>query len=237
MRTPLLSALAAGLLLLGGCKESLSDKAFNERVRSYLLSHPEVLREMAQALDEKEAQEAVKQASAALKDSRRALEHDSRDFVANPDGKLTVVQFFDYNCAYCKLAAPEVLALIKAHPDVRFVFKELPIIGGEASQRASRIALAVKEKGGDYLGLYHDFIAARPLDNAGIERITAARGLDAKALEAVAEQTGVDKHIADDKALAQKIGLQGTPTFIIGDEIIEGADVARLKAAIEKAKA
>ena len=234
MSRAFLIAGMTGLLLLGGCNESLSDRAFGQRVRAYLLEHPEVLREMAQALDEKESKAALAERGAALDKQRAKLERDKRDFVANPGGKITVTQFYDYNCSYCKLAAPDVSALIAERKDVRFVFKELPIIGGPASQRGSRIALALKEQGGDYLGLYHDFFAARPLDNAAIDRITAARGLDARALEAFAEKAKIDQHLIDNRDLAMSLGIQGTPTFIVGDEIIEGAQTSQLRAAIDK---
>lgn len=237
MRKVFTLAAVAGLMLLGGCQqESLSDRAFGEKVRRYLVENPEVLREMAEALDKKEAEAALSQKATALKKHRGALERDSRDYVANPGGKITVVQFFDYNCSYCKVAAPDVFTLIDQNPDVRFVFKEFPIIGGAPSERAARIMLAVQQQKGDYLGLHKDFIAARPLDNAAIDRITAAHGLNAASLEKVAEREHVDRHLSQIKALAQELGMQGTPTFIVGDEVIEGANTPALKAAIEKAK-
>jgi protein-disulfide isomerase len=225
----------AALALLGGCKESVSEKAFGAKVRTYLLEHPEVLRETAEALDKKEAMASADKLGREIRINRAALERDRRDLVANPNGKITVVQFFDYNCSWCKASAPEVQALIKSRPDVRFVFKDWPVVGGAASEHAARVAYGLRTGKGDGLALYHDFIAARPLDGTAVERITAAKGLDAAALETAGEHAGAAKYLSDTKALAQRLGLSGTPTFIIGDHVIEGADSTKLKAAIDAA--
>jgi protein-disulfide isomerase len=232
---PLALALSV-LTLLGGCKESVSDKAFGAKVRAYLLEHPEVLRETAEALDKKEALASADKLGQAIRINRTALERDRRDLVANPNGKITVVQFFDYNCTWCKASAPEVLAMIESRPDVRFVFKDWPVVGGADSERAARVAFGLRagEKG-DGLALYREFIAAKPLDGGAVTRITAANGLDAIKLETDAEHAGAEKYLSDTKALAQRLGLQGTPTFIIGDKVIEGADSTKLKAAIDAA--
>lgn len=232
---PLILALA-GIALLSACKESPSDAAFGARVHAYLLKHPETLREMADALDKKDAAQASQKQALALRDNRSAIEHDPRDFVAHPAGKITVVQFFDYNCTYCKVAAPQVLDIIAKNPDVRFVFKELPVIGGPPSMRAARIALAVQKQKGDYLSLYGDFIAAHPLDDATANSILVAHGLNPEALEAEATSSGVDQHLAETKTMAQTLGIDGTPAFVIGDRIISGANIPALKEAIEKAR-
>ena len=134
---PLALTLAAALAITG-CQKT-EDAAFGAKVRSYLLAHPELLKEMATKL---EAQEQLKQQTAskdAVQKFRQRLERDPRDLVANPGGSITVVEFFDYNCGYCKLAAPEVVKLIKSNPDVRFVFKEFAF-QTENSIAASRMA-------------------------------------------------------------------------------------------------
>lgn len=232
---PLVLSLSA-LLLVGACKESLSDKRFGSKVRAYLLAHPEVLRETAEALDKKDADDGVAKMTAAINANRAALERDSRDLVVNPGGKITVVQFFDYNCTWCKASAPEVLALMKARPDVRFVFKDWPVVGGAASDHAARVAFGLRAQKGDGIGLYTDFISARPLDADAVERITTSKGLNASALETAANDRGAEKYISDTKALAEKLRLSGTPAFIVGDHVIEGADTQRLKSLIDATK-
>ncbi|CAN5131766.1 DsbA family protein [soil metagenome] len=237
MRAPAVLLALTAAFLLSACKESPSDKVFGAKVRAYLLAHPEVLRETAMALDKQDADQAAQKSLAAIKANRRALENDPRDFVAHPNGKITVVQFFDYNCGYCKSIAPDFLTLIDENPDVRFVFKELPIVGGPMSERAARMALTVSADKGDYLGLYRTLIETPRVDNAAIDRVLVQRGLDPMALETRAAALKVDAHIEDVKALAQELGLQGTPAFIIGDSFVGGAHIGEIKAAIAKAKA
>ena len=153
MLSPARAVLALSAALALSACDKPQDAAFGERVRAYLLEHPEVLEEVAMKLNEKKQAEAIKASTAAIDKHRAALERDPRDFVANPNGKYTVVEFYDYRCSYCKVVAPEVTKLIRENPDVRFVFKELPIFG-EVSDSAARLALTqpVKARGLDVYG-------------------------------------------------------------------------------------
>ncbi len=115
------------LSLAPATRSSAKDDAFGDRVKAYILSHPEVIQqaiEKLQARADLDEAAAEAKAKAALPAVRAALERDPRDFVANPDGKVTVTEFYDYRCPHCVNAAPKVLALIAAHPDLRVVFKE-----------------------------------------------------------------------------------------------------------------
>lgn len=233
---PSLTALlaASALLALAGCQKA-DDAAFGQRVRSYLLAHPEVLEEMIHKLDEKKQAQADAAVKAAIGKYRAQLERDPRDFVANPGGKYTVVEFFDYRCSYCKLAAPEVLKLIAANPDVRFVFKELPIFGGP-STAAAKVALTPGGKAKS-LALYRDFMADKALDEAAIDRHLSAAGIDPAAARAQGEDPAIQDQLKDVADLAAALDIKGTPAFLIGDRMIPGADMAALKAAIQQAKA
>src|SRR5580698_1841724 len=133
--------LIACAVALAACDRS--DKAFDDRVHAYLVKHPEVIQEAADALQKKQQIRAAAMTEAAIGQSRQALERDPRDFVANPNGKITVTEFYDYRCPHCINAAPAVLKMIKTQPDVRFVFKEFPIFG-DVSEHAALGALAVK---------------------------------------------------------------------------------------------
>ncbi|MDQ2860144.1 MAG: DsbA family protein [Pseudomonadota bacterium] len=226
---------AAAVGACGGAGANNSDDAFGAKVRAYLLAHPEVVQEAAQRLQVKaDADEAAQEqkARADLPLLRGQIERDPRDFVANPAGKITVTEFYDYRCPHCANAAPKVLALIAADPDVRFVFKEMPIFGA-TSQRAARAALAVKKAGGDYLGVYRTLMATHPLDDIAIDRIALAKG--AKAAD-IAVNRAADAQLADTTALFTKLSLGGTPAFIVGDEIVYGEDMEALANAIAKAK-
>ncbi len=169
MRLKSLALLALAGLMVAGCSRA-QDAGFGEKVHAYLMAHPEVIREAVQKLQENEQAAADLKAKVSLNRYRQALEHDPRDFVANPNGKITVTEFYDYRCPHCINAAPAVLAIIKANPDVRFVFKEMPIFG-DVSEQASRAAIAVKKAGGDYVGFYRTAMSTRGLDPAGISRI------------------------------------------------------------------
>jgi protein-disulfide isomerase len=230
-RAPLLVLAAA--LALASCGDS-SDEAFGKRVRAYLLAHPEVLEETVQKLHEKQQVEQAKAAVDSVDKHRSQLERDPRDAVFNPNGKVTVVEFFDYNCGYCKMAAPQVVQLIKDHPDIRFVFKEFPIFGA-VSDNAARIALTpqVKAKG---LEIYAAWMAEKHLDDAAIDRTLAAAGLDPAATRKAAEDPAIQRQIMDVRALATALKIEGTPAFIVGDTLVPGADLNALQAAISVAR-
>jgi protein-disulfide isomerase len=227
-------AAVAAALALSGCQKA-DDAAFGQRVRSYLLAHPEVIREAAIKLAEHDRIAAQKASGEATDRFRAQLERDPRDFVANPNGKITVVEFFDYRCGYCKLAAPEVVKLIKDNPDVRFVFKEFPIFG-TVSDSAAKVALTAgaKAKG---LELYGELMGEKALDEAALDRHLIKAGLDPAAVRRAAATPEISRQILDTRALANALKIEGTPAFIIGDTLIPGADMAALRVAITQAKA
>ena len=226
----LVIALAAALLT--GCQDKAADDAtFGQRVRAYLLAHPEVLQESARRLDAKLAEDELateRQGAERLPRLRAAVERDPADFVAHPGGVVTVTEFYDYRCPHCVNAAPRVVALIRDHPQVRFVFKEMPIFG-PVSEHAARAALAVKAASGDYLGLYSAFMATRGLDDATIDALAHQKG--------VIVIPAANTHLAATTALFTQLGLGGTPAFIIGDKIVYGEDMDAVEAAVARAEA
>jgi protein-disulfide isomerase len=227
-----LALLAA--LALAGCQKS-DDDAFGKRVHAYLLAHPEVIREAVDKLHQNEQAAAAKASLRAIEKFRGQLERDPRDFVANPNGALTVVEFFDYRCGYCKLAAPQVVQLIKDNPDVRFVFKEFPIFG-EVSDTAAKVALTPQGKAKG-LELYQAWMAEKALDDAALDRHLKAAGLDPAAVRKAAEDPAIERQILDTHTLATALRIEGTPAFIIGDAMVPGADLTAVRAAIAEAKA
>ena len=165
---------------------------------------------------------------------RAALERDPRDFVINPNGKVTVVEFFDYRCGFCKMAEPELAKLIQANPDVRFVFKEFVIFGAQ-SEAAARAAIGARAQG-KYYDLHQRFMAEKALDAAALPRLMLASGVDVDKAKAAGAQDQVTRQLADVHTLAQQLGVEGTPAFFIGDTMIPGADMEAVKAAIAQAK-
>ncbi|HEX6866915.1 MAG TPA: DsbA family protein [Caulobacteraceae bacterium] len=231
----LLQAVAAlAVLTLVACGEPKADEAFGKKVRAYLLEHPEVLQEAYERLQVKQQEQALLAASKAIEANKKALENDPRDFVANPSGKITVVEFFDYNCGYCKLIAPEVLALARANPDVRFVFKDMTIFG-EASEYAAAGAHLTKT-GGKYLDVHRAFMAEKPLEDDDVARILTLHGVSPAAARQRQQSAEQRKYLEDQHQLAAALGIQGTPAFVVGDVMIPGADPLALKQAIAAVK-
>ena len=232
---PILSALAAtaAALALSGCQKA-DDNAFGERVHAYLLAHPEVIREAAVKLQQNEQAAAAKASTQAIAKYRAQLERDPRDIVINPNGKVTLVEFFDYRCGYCKMAAPEVVKLIEENPDIRFVFKQFPIFG-EVSDTAAKVALtpAAKAKG---LELYKAWMGEKALDDTILDRDLTAAGLDPAQLRKASTDPAITRQILDTRALATSLKIEGTPAFIVGDTLVPGADIPALKTAISIAK-
>ena len=192
-------------------------------VRDYLLKHPEVLKDALDALQKQEETKQAEQAKQGIKANADALLRSPLDFVAgNPNGKVTVVEFFDYNCPYCKRAHHDVAALIDNEKDVRIVFKEFPILG-EASTFASRAAIAAKKQG-KYLELYNALLSVDGrVDAARVMSLAQTAGLDIERLRKDMQAPDIDDSIKLSHGLAEKLGISGTPTFIIGDQMYPGA--------------
>ena len=230
-----LALAVSGSLMVAGCSRAAEDPAFGAKVRAYLLAHPEVIEEAAQKLQEnKDAQSAAK-AKVALKSDRQSLERDPRDFVANPGGRITVTEFYDYRCPHCINAAPAVMKIIHDNPDVRFVFKELPIFGA-ISEHAAREAIAIKAAGGDYLGFYQKVMTTHGLDDGMIDQIAKGYGVDPAKAQQGPFRTAADAQLADAHKLASDLDVEGTPTFIVGDTLVPGEDMDAVKDAIAKAR-
>jgi protein-disulfide isomerase len=238
---PILAALAVCAIALAACSKApgptADDDAFGTQVHAYLLKHPEVIEEASAKLNEERRQAAMAQTGEILKTKKAALERDPQDYVANPDGKVTVVEFFDYRCPYCKAALPDLQSLIRDNKDVRFVFKEFPILPDSdgkigVSLRAARAAMAAIPAG-KYQQVHDQLMTEKPLDDAGIDKVMKANGLDpAKAVVA----TGYDEHLNQVRDLATAINAQGTPAFVVGNTLIEGNRMDQLAAAIAQAR-
>jgi len=234
---PGLLAVALIALPSAGCSAdtakpaSAEDKAFGDKVRAYILAHPEVLEEAIAKLQETRTAAADKANAVALAANRQKVERDPRDFVVgNPEGKITVVEYFDYRCPYCKMALPEIDKLVAENKDLRFVFKEFPILS-PVSERAARAALGAKIQG-KYLPVHNALMAEKNLDDAAIERILKANGVDVAKAKADGAAKEADAQLHEINALAKSTGVTGTPAFVIGDTLISGADMDAVKAAI-----
>jgi len=195
-------------------------------VKDYLIKHPEVLQE---ALAEAEKQQAETQRlaqTAALKEAREALVNGPHDVVAgNPAGDVTLVEFFDYNCGYCRKALVDVQTLIKTDPKLRVVIKDFPVLGPE-SLEASQVAIAVRQQlKGDKLFEFHQKLLETKGRVNGARAIQVAKdlGADTTKLQKDMASPEVKAALSENRGLGDRLGLSGTPAFIIGDEVIPGA--------------
>jgi protein-disulfide isomerase len=246
------SHLSAPLLALSlfafagaGCQaqnppETAADKAFGEKVRAYLLAHPEVIQEVVDKLDARQAAAKDAQARAAVISHRQALENDPRDgVIGDPKGKITLVEFFDYRCPYCRAVEPDLQKLLAANPDVRLVLKEFPILDVEdqshISEDAARSALAALPQG-RYAQIHADLLAAPHLDEAVIGDVLKRNGVDMGKDQALAGAKPISDHLAENHALARALGVDGTPAFVIGDAVIAGARLDDIQSAIKAAR-
>ncbi len=229
------AATSLAVLSLIGCGPAKADKAFGEKVHAYLIEHPEVLVEMTNKLQEKQLAQTAAKTQDAIPKYRQALERDPRDFVANPNGSITVVEFFDYRCGYCKLAAPQIIDLIEKNPDVRFVFKD-DVIFGHDSEVAARMAIGAKDQG-KTIAFHRRLMAEKALDEAAVMRIAQEVGIDVAKARTVGGSVATTQHLTDTRTLSELLGVEGTPAFFVGDKIIRGADMHALKLAIDQARA
>lgn len=214
------------------------------RVRAYLLSHPELLDEMVQARQSREDTQRVETINAAVAANPGLLAPDPRDPSFGPaNAKVTVIEFFDFQCPGCKAVTPDFLRLMRAHPDVRFVFKDWPILDRPSrpptSQLAARAALAAHRQG-KYLAVYEALLREPALDEAAIQRILAANGVDLAQAETAINAPEMTRHLTDIHTTAGALHLVGTPTFFINGRTttsIEPAEVGRMIEAAKSAPA
>ena len=197
-------------------------KAFEGVIRDYLLKNPAIIREAMLALQQREEEEKQAKATRALKEYSGELYHDASSPVGgNPKGDVTIVEFFDYNCGYCKRVAPTISALLKQDPNVRIVYKEFAILGPQ-SLIAARAALAAQRQ-----GKYHEFhnalMSAAKLDAGSIAALSKRLGLDQDKWLEDMEDPGIARMIRRNSQLANVLGINGTPAFIIGERLIPGA--------------
>ena len=185
-----------------------------------ILEKPEILIEALSILQERENAALVEAQSTALTELRDDFEQNAPIF-GNLDGSVTLVEFFDYNCGYCRRAAPEVKAVLETSKDVRIVYREFPIIG-PGSEIAARASLAARNQ-----GKYQQFHEAMMALNgqafeASVMEVAGDVGLDLEVLKTDMQSDLVNDHIAASLRLAEALRITGTPTFVLGDEIIPG---------------
>ncbi len=244
MRTPILAALAALVLLMPlaaaahpghGAKPDRG--AVEGIVRDYLLKNPEVIEEAIGVLRARQEEERRKRAEAAIAENGEALHaHPMSPVSGNAGGDVTVVEFFDYRCGFCKRALPAMEALLEEDANVRVVWKEFPILG-PVSVSAAHAAMAADRQGKYYP--FHLALMKEPeLTEAKVLVIAAEAGLDLERLQQDMEDPAIQAYLDETQALAREIGINGTPAFVVGGKLVPGAvDAARMKELVAAARA
>lgn len=222
----------------GAAMDDAQRKAIESVVHDYLMKNPEVILEAVDAMQKRQKQAAEEGAQKALKENQAALFHNPNDAViGNPQGDVTVVEFFDYQCGYCKAVLADTQKLVKNDGKIRFVLKEFPILG-PGSLVASKAALASRAQG-KYMDFHNAMMAHRGgFDTDTVMRLARSVGLDTDRLKKDMDSPDVVKVIAANQALAEKLDIHGTPGFVFGDTLVPGAikldDMKRLVDAARK---
>lgn len=230
------AALAISAAALVMASLPYSGVGIGPQVRGYLLNNPQILDEMITARQQAEDQSVSSAIDAAAKANPQLLAHDARDPAVGPENaKVTVIQFFDYRCPGCKAVSVPYREMMARHPDVRFVFKEWPILdNGETvtSNYAARAALAANQQG-KFMTVHAALMDERALTVDVINQILQEQGVDMAAAQKAIASPDTARHITDIHTTGVALGLRGTPTFFVNGKASASIDPAEVERMIE----
>ena len=249
MRIKARIALAAAVLLaLAGAAPAVAEsfsadqrEEIGKIVKDYLLTHPEVMQDVMAELEKRQqAAETEKHRSAIVENKATLFSSPHQVVLGNPQGSVTMVEFFDYNCGYCKRAMSDMLDLIKNDSNLKFVLKEFPVLG-EGSVDAARVAVAARmqdSSGKKYIEFHQKLLGGRGgADKMRALAVAKEVGFDMPRLERDMGSDEVKKTIEENMKLAEALGVNGTPSYVVGQEVVVGAvglDALREKIGAER---
>jgi len=227
---PLALSLALGAIAVPAHAQGFSEPQRTEIqkiIKDYLLAHPEVLQEAMAELEKKQQVAEAEKARSAVKNHSDALFNSPRQVVlGNPQGDVTFVEFFDYNCGYCKRALNDMVELMSKDPKLKVVLKEFPVLG-PGSVEAAQVAVAVRmqdKTGKKYLDFHQKLLGGRgQVDKAKALAAAKDAGLDMARIEKDIKSEEVSKTLEESMKLAEALGLNGTPSYVIGNDVVIGA--------------
>jgi protein-disulfide isomerase len=236
--TRIAGPIAAAMLLaspLAASAQSSSAQSFSpdqrheieDIVKNYLIAHPEIIQDAQAALDKRQQEaEATKARTAIKKDSATLFNSPHQVVLGNPNGKVTMVEFFDYNCPHCKDAVSDMVNLLNKDHNLKFVLKEFPILA-QGSVDAAHVAVAVRMQdptGAKYLAFHQKLFSTRGMvDQARALEVAKDVGCDMARIGKDMNSPEAQATIDEDMKLADAIGVDGTPSYVIGDQLIVGA--------------
>src|SRR6516165_10226109 len=230
----LFATASIALVLLGAPTVASAQKFTDQQrgdietiIKEYLVSHPEVLEEAMNELSKRQAAADAQKHEETISKNADAIFNSPRGVVlGNKDGDVTFVEFFDYNCGYCKRAMADMLDLLKNDPKLKVVLKEFPVLS-EGSVEAARVAVAVRMQdpsGKKYLDFHQKLLGGRGLaDKARAMAAAKEAGLDVARIEKDLASPEINDTIRENMKLAEDMGLNGTPSYVIGKQIVVGA--------------
>jgi len=241
--------IAAAMLLAAPAAASAQAQTFSgdqrreieSIVKDYLVQHPEVMQDVMAELEKRQQVADAEKHRAVVQENNATIFRSPHQVVlGNPQGNVTMVEFFDYNCGFCKRALTDMLELLKSDPNLKFVLKEFPVLG-EGSVEAARVAVAVRMQdpgGKKYIEFHQKLLGGRgQADKARAIAVAKEVGLDVSRIEKDMGSDEVKKTIDEDMKLADLLGVNGTPSYVVGDEVVVGAvglDTLKEKIAAER---
>jgi protein-disulfide isomerase len=240
-RTALVGILTlAGAWLASGApataEEQLPVKEIERIVREYLLREPQVIYQAIQELQKRQqAEEAVRQKAMIAQNADAIFRHPDDPVAGDPKAEATLVEFFDYHCGYCRSMSPGLRALIDNDPNMRFVFKDLPVLGPDSVTAARAAVAANRLDPAKYVGLHFALMQSKELGREAVLAIAERQGYDRDRLAAEMDSDWVKARIDENLKLAEQLGISGTPSFVVGETLIPGAvDVGQLAQLLEE---
>ncbi len=232
---PFLRSTAAAVCVIGLAAAPVRAQSFNDAqrgeieriVKDYLVAHPEVLQEVMSELEKRQSAAELEKQVAGVKQHKEVLFNSSHQVtLGNPKGDVTMVEFFDYNCGFCKRAMADMLQLLNTDPNLKVVLKEYPVLG-PGSVEAAQVAVAARmqdRSGKKYLDFHQRLLGGHgPADKARALAAAKEAGFDMTRIEKDMSSDEVRETLKETMKVADAIGLNGTPSYIIGSDVVVGA--------------
>jgi protein-disulfide isomerase len=200
-------------------------KEFGEFIKQYLIENPEIMIDVQTALQKKQEAARLVKANAVISDNKSTIFDAKYDMtIGNPKGDITIVEFFDYNCGYCRHALSDMQTMLKKDKNVRFVLKEFPILGPE-SVAAHKVSDAFRKLAPEKYSQFHIALLSSDgrADEASAIEVAKSLGLSEKQIREEMAKSASDASVQETYQLAQSLGITGTPSYIIGNELVQGA--------------